>query len=94
MKAIKQIFALLIAVVMVVAMVPAADALALEWEEKLSKYDLVFSAGAGNGGTETLTYLWDEPADLPDAGTLGFVYSGYYFTGWKIDGRIYQSGSR
>lgn len=94
MKAIKQIFALLIAVVMVVAMVPAADAFALEWEEQLSKYDLVFSAGAGNGGTETLTYLKDEPADLPDAGTLGFVYSGYYFTGWKIDGRIYQSGSR
>ena len=94
MKAIKQIFALLIAVVMVVAMVPAADAFALELEETLSKYDLVFSAGAGNGGTETLTYLKDEPADLPDAGTLGFVYSGYYFTGWKIDGRIYQSGSR
>lgn len=94
MKAIKQIFALLIAVVMVVAMVPAADAFALEWEEQLTKYDLVFSAGAGNGGTETLTYLKDEAADLPDAGTLGFVYSGYYFTGWKIDGRIYQSGSR
>ena len=94
MKAIKQIFALLLAVMMVVAMVPAADAFALEWEEQLTKYDLVFSAGAGNGGTETLTYLKDEAADLPDAGTLGFVYSGYYFTGWKIDGRIYQSGSR
>ncbi len=94
MKAIKRISALLLAVMMVVAMVPAADAFALEWEEQLSKYDLVFSAGAGNGGTETLTYLKDEPADLPDAGTLGFVYSGYYFTGWKIDGRIYQSGSR
>lgn len=94
MKAIKRISALLIAVVMVVAMVPAADAFALEWEDQLSKYDLVFSAGAGNGGTETLTYLKDEAADLPDAGTLGFVYSGYYFTGWKIDGRIYQSGSR
>ena len=94
MKAIKRISALLLAVMMVVAMVPAADAFALEFEETLSKYDLVFSAGAGNGGTETLTYLKNEAADLPDAGTLGFVYSGYYFTGWKIDGRIYQSGSR
>ena len=94
MKAIKQIFALLLAVMMVVAMVPAVNAFALEWEEQLTKYDLVFSAGAGNGGTETLTYLKDEAADLPDAGTLGFVYSGYYFTGWKINGKIYQSGAR
>lgn len=94
MKAIKQIFALLIAVVMVVAMVPAADAFALTWEEEYSKYDLVFSAGAGNGGSDTWTYLLEEPADLPDAGTLGFVYSGYYFTGWKINGKIYQSGAR
>ena len=94
MKAIKQIFALLIAVVMVVAMVPAADAFALTWEDEYSKYDLVFSAGAGNGGSDTWTYLVDEPADLPDAGTLGFVYSGYYFTGWKINGKIYQSGAR
>lgn len=94
MKAIKQIFALLIAVVMVVAMVPAADAFALPWEEDHSKYDLVFSAGAGNGGSDTWTYLLEEAADLPDAGTLGFVYSGYYFTGWKINGKIYQSGAR
>lgn len=94
MKAIKQIFALLIAVVMVVAMVPAADAFALTWEEEYSKYDLVFSAGAGNGGSDTWTYLLEEPADLPDAGTLSFVYSGYYFTGWKINGKIYQSGAR
>ena len=94
MKAIKQIFALLLAVMMVVAMVPAADAFALTWEEEYSKYDLVFSAGAGNGGSDTWTYLVDEPADLPDAGTLGFVYSGYYFTGWKINGKIYQSGAR
>lgn len=94
MKAIKQIFALLIAVVMVVAMVPAADAFALTWEEEYSKYDLVFSAGAGNGGSDTWTYLLNEAADLPDAGTLGFVYSGYYFTGWKINGKIYQSGAR
>lgn len=95
MKAIKQIFALLIAVVMVVAMVPAADAFAFpSWEQEYSKYDLVFSAGAGNGGSDTWTYLVDEPADLPDAGTLGFVYSGYYFTGWKINGKIYQSGAR
>ena len=77
MKAIKRISALLLAVVMVVATVPAVNAFALEWEEQLSKYDLVFSAGAGNGGSETWTYLKDEPADLPDAGTLGFVYSGY-----------------
>ena len=94
MKAIKQIFALLIAVVMVVAMVPAADAFALTWEEEHSKYDLVFSAGAGNGGSDNWTYLLNETADLPDAGTLGFVYSGYYFTGWKINGKIYQSGAR
>lgn len=95
MKAIKQIFALLIAVVMVVAMVPAADAFALpSWEVEHSKYDLVFSAGAGNGGSDTWTYLLNEAADLPDAGTLGFVYSGYYFTGWKINGKIYQSGAR
>ena len=94
MKAIKRIFALLIAVVMVVAMVPAADAFALTWEEEYSKYDLVFSAGAGNGGSDTWTYLLEEPADLPDAGTLSFVYSGYYFTGWKINGKIYQSGAR
>lgn len=95
MKAIKQIFALLIAVVMVVAMVPAADAFAFpSWEEDHSKYDLVFSAGAGNGGSDTWTYLLNEAADLPDAGTLGFVYSGYYFTGWKINGKIYQSGAR
>ncbi len=95
MKAIKQIFALLIAVVMVVAMVPAADAFALpSWEVDHSKYDLVFSAGAGNGGSDTWTYLLEEPADLPDAGTLSFVYSGYYFTGWKINGKIYQSGAR
>lgn len=94
MKAIKQIFALLLAVVMVVAMVPAADAFALTWEEEYSKYDLVFSAGAGNGGSDTWTYLLEEPADLPDAGTLSFVYSGYYFTGWKINGKIYQSGAR
>ena len=94
MKAIKQIFALLIAVVMVVAMVPAADAFALTWEEDHSKYDLVFSAGAGNGGSDTWTYLLNEAADLPDAGTLSFVYSGYYFTGWKINGKIYQSGAR
>ncbi len=95
MKAIKQIFALLIAVVMVVAMVPAADAFALpSWEVDHSKYDLVFSAGAGNGGSDTWTYLLEEAADLPDAGTLGFVYSGYYFTGWKINGKIYQSGAR
>ena len=95
MKAIKQIFALLVAVVMVVAMVPAADAFALpSWEEEHSKYDLVFSAGAGNGGSDTWTYLLNEAADLPDAGTLGFVYSGYYFTGWKINGKIYQSGAR
>ena len=70
MKAIKQIFALLIAVVMVVAMVPAVNAFALEWEEQLTKYDLVFSAGAGNGGSDTWTYLLNEAADLPDAGTL------------------------
>ena len=94
MKAIKRISALLLAVVMVVAMVPAASASALSWEEEYSKYDLVFSAGAGNGGSDTWTYLLDEPADLPDAGTLGFVYSGYYFTGWKINGKIYQSGAR
>lgn len=94
MKAIKQIFALLIAVVMVVAMVPAADVFALTWEEDHSKYDLVFSAGAGNGGSDTWTYLLNEAADLPDAGTLSFVYSGYYFTGWKINGKIYQSGAR
>lgn len=94
MKAIKRISALLLAVMMVVAMVPAADAFALTWEEEHSKYDLVFSAGAGNGGSDTWTYLKDEPADLPDAGTLGFVYSGYYFTGWKINGKIYQSGAR
>lgn len=94
MKAIKRISALLIAVVMVVAMVPAADAFALTWEEEYSKYDLVFSAGAGNGGSDTWTYLLEEPADLPDAGTLSFVYSGYYFTGWKINGKIYQSGAR
>ena len=94
MKAIKQIFALLVAVVMVVAMVPAADAFALTWEEEYSKYDLVFSAGAGNGGSDTWTYLLNEAADLPDAGTLSFVYSGYYFTGWKINGKIYQSGAR
>ena len=95
MKAIKQIFALLIAVVMVVAMVPAADAFAFpSWEQEHSKYDLVFSAGAGNGGSDTWTYLLNEAADLPDAGTLGFVYSGYYFTGWKINGKIYQSGAR
>lgn len=94
MKAIKQIFALLLAVMMVVAMVPAADAFALTWEEEHSKYDLVFSAGAGNGGSDTWTYLLNEAADLPDAGTLGFVYSGYYFTGWKINGKIYQSGAR
>ena len=92
MKAIKRISALLIAVVMVVAMVPAADAFALpSWEVEHSKYDLVFSAGAGNGGSDTWTYLLKEAADLPDAGTLGFVYSGYYFTGWKINGKIYQS---
>ena len=94
MKAIKQIFALLLAVMMVVAMVPAADAFALTWEEDHSKYDLVFSAGAGNGGSDTWTYLLNEAADLPDAGTLSFVYSGYYFTGWKINGKIYQSGAR
>lgn len=95
MKAIKQIFALLLAVMMVVAMVPAADAFALpSWEVDHSKYDLVFSAGAGNGGSDTWTYLLNEAADLPDAGTLGFVYSGYYFTGWKINGKIYQSGAR
>ncbi len=95
MKAIKQIFALLIAVVMVVAMVPAANAFALpSWEVEHSKYDLVFSAGAGNGGSDTWTYLLNEAADLPDAGTLSFVYSGYYFTGWKINGKIYQSGAR
>lgn len=94
MKAIKQIFALLLAVMMVVAMVPAADAFALTWEEEYSKYDLVFSAGAGNGGSDTWTYLLNEAADLPDAGTLSFVYSGYYFTGWKINGKIYQSGAR
>lgn len=94
MKAIKQIFALLIAVVMVVAMVPAVNAFALIWEDDHSKYDLVFSAGAGNGGSDTWTYLLEEAADLPDAGTLGFVYSGYYFTGWKINGKIYQSGAR
>ena len=94
MKAIKQIFALLLAVMMVVAMVPATDAFALTWEEEHSKYDLVFSAGAGNGGSDTWTYLLNEAADLPDAGTLGFVYSGYYFTGWKINGKIYQSGAR
>ena len=94
MKAIKRISALLLAVMMVVAMVPAADAFALTWEEEYSKYDLVFSAGAGNGGSDTWTYLLEEPADLPDAGTLGFVYSGYYFTGWKINGKIYQSGAR
>lgn len=94
MKAIKRISALLLAVMMVVAMVPAADAFALTWEDEYSKYDLVFSAGAGNGGSDTWTYLVDEPADLPDAGTLGFVYSGYYFTGWKINGKIYQSGAR
>ena len=95
MKAIKRISALLLAVMMVVAMVPAADAFAFpSWEEEHSKYDLVFSAGAGNGGSDTWTYLKDEPADLPDAGTLGFVYSGYYFTGWKINGKIYQSGAR
>ena len=95
MKAIKQIFALLLAVMMVVAMVPAADAFALpSWEVDHSKYDLVFSAGAGNGGSDTWTYLLEEAADLPDAGTLGFVYSGYYFTGWKINGKIYQSGAR
>ena len=95
MKAIKRISALLIAVVMVVAMVPAADAFALpSWEVEHSKYDLVFSAGAGNGGSDTWTYLLKEAADLPDAGTLGFVYSGYYFTGWKINGKIYQSGAR
>lgn len=94
MKAIKRISALLLAVMMVVAMVPAADAFALTWEEEYSKYDLVFSAGAGNGGSDTWTYLLEEPADLPDAGTLSFVYSGYYFTGWKINGKIYQSGAR
>ena len=94
MKAIKQIFALLLAVMMVVAMGPAADAFALTWEEEYSKYDLVFSAGAGNGGSDTWTYLLNEAADLPDAGTLSFVYSGYYFTGWKINGKIYQSGAR
>ena len=94
MKAIKRIFALLIAVVMVVAMVPAADAFALTWEEDHSKYDLVFSAGAGNGGSDTWTYLLNEAADLPDAGTLSLVYSGYYFTGRKINGKIYQSGAR
>lgn len=95
MKAIKRIFALLIAVVMVVAMVPAADAFALpSWEVDHSKYNLVFSAGAGNGGSDTWTYLLNEAADLPDAGTLSFVYSGYYFTGWKINGKIYQSGAR
>ena len=94
MKAIKQIFALLLAVMMVVAMVPAVNAFALTWEEDHSKYDLVFSAGAGNGGSDTWTYLLNEAADLPDAGTLSFVYSGYYFTGWKINGKIYQSGAR
>lgn len=94
MKAIKRISALLLAVMMVVAMVPAADAFALTWEEEYSKYDLVFSAGAGNGGSDTWTYLLNEAADLPDAGTLSFVYSGYYFTGWKINGKIYQSGAR
>ena len=95
MKAIKRISALLLAVVMVVAMVPAADAFAFpSWEQEHSKYDLVFSAGAGNGGSDTWTYLLNEAADLPDAGTLGFVYSGYYFTGWKINGKIYQSGAR
>lgn len=94
MKAIKRISALLLAVMMVVAMVPATDAFALTWEEEHSKYDLVFSAGAGNGGSDTWTYLLNEAADLPDAGTLGFVYSGYYFTGWKINGKIYQSGAR
>lgn len=94
MKAIKRISALLLAVMMVVAMVPAADAFALTWEEEYSKYDIVFSAGAGNGGSDTLTYLLEEPADLLDAGTFGFVYSGYYFTGWKINGKIYQSGAR
>lgn len=94
MKAIKRISALLLAVMMVVAMVPAVNASALSWEEEYSKYDLVFSAGAGHGGSDTWTYLLEEPADLPDAGTLGFVYSGYYFTGWKINGKIYQSGAR
>ena len=95
MKAIKRISALLIAVVMVVAMVPAVNAFALpSWEVDHSKYDLVFSAGAGNGGSDTWTYLLEEAADLPDAGTLSFVYSGYYFTGWKINGKIYQSGAR
>lgn len=95
MKAIKRISALLLAVMMVVAMVPAADAFAFpSWEQEYSKYDLVFSAGAGNGGSDTWTYLLEEPADLPDAGTLSFVYSGYYFTGWKINGKIYQSGAR
>ena len=34
MKAIKRISALLLAVMMVVAMVPAADAFALTWEEE------------------------------------------------------------
>ena len=71
MKAIKRISALLLAVVMVVAMVPAASASALSWEEEYSKYDLVFSAGAGNGGSDTWTYLLDEPADLPDALAAG-----------------------
>ncbi len=94
MKAIKRISALLLAMMMIVAMVPAVNASALDWEEEYSKYDLVFSAGAGNGGSDTWTYLITETADLPDAGTLGFVYSGYYFTGWKINGKIYQSGAR
>lgn len=95
MKAIKRISALLLAVMMVVAMVPAVNAFALpSWEVDHSKYDLVFSAGAGNGGSDTWTYLLEEAADLPDAGTLSFVYSGYYFTGWKINGKIYQSGAR
>ncbi len=94
MKAIKRISALLLAVMMVIAMVPAVNVSALDWEEEYSKYDLVFSAGAGNGGTDTWAYLITETADLPDASTLSFVYSGYYFTGWKINGKIYQSGAR
>ena len=91
----KRIFSIFLALVLVITAVPflGVEAKALGLDEK-GTYSITYKPGTGAKGTaQTDTFEPGEKAVLRSAEDLGFSKEGYYFTGWKIDGKTYSAGS-
>ena len=60
---------------------------------KANTYDVVFCSEEEGvtGVTEKITATYDCAFTLPEC---GFIREGYFFVGWKYDGKVYQAGDR